>query len=94
MASSTHKLYLNGSYVGKMASATPVGLPAQTATTQVVTVQFENPALVQQLVKGADQKTASYRIESDLLVMNGEDRIDIKTSNQGALDLRALAETK
>jgi hypothetical protein len=71
-----------------------VGVPAMAAATVEISVQFDNPALVRQLVDAAGPKTTSYRLESDLLVMAGEDRIHLKTADQGTLDLRALAAAK
>jgi LEA14-like dessication related protein len=91
MASSTHKLYLNGSYVGKAVNATPEGLPAMTPTTLNIPVKFENPTLVGQLAGAAGAKTTSYRLESDVLVVVGEDNIHVTSNEQGTVDLSPLA---
>ena len=80
----------NGSYVGKALSKDPVGLAALTSTTQDVTVRFENLALLRQLVAVREQQTAAYKIESVLYVTSGEEELNIKTSNSGSVDLRAL----
>src|ERR1041384_4320791 len=53
---STHKLYLNGSYVGKAVSNTPFGIPPLNSVTQDVPVQFENLALVRQLLAVRDSR--------------------------------------
>jgi LEA14-like dessication related protein len=92
--SSTHQLFLNGTRVGKAESLTPLGLPPMAAATQVVTMQFDNPALVRQLANDASQKTASYQLVSELLVKDGDDKYVVKTTEKGALDLRALAGAK
>ena len=47
--SSTHKLYLNGTYVGKVLNNQAVGIPAANTSTVDVSVFFGNPGLVRQL---------------------------------------------
>ena len=90
LSGSSHKIYLNGSYVGKALSKDPVGLAALTSTTQDVTVRFENLALMRQFVAMRERQTAAYKIESVLYVTSGEEELNIKTSNSGSVDLRAL----
>lgn len=90
LAGSSHKIYLNGTYVGKAVSKEPLGMAALSTTTQNVTVRFENISLLQQLVAMRDRQTASYKIESVLYVTSGEEKLDIKTSNSGSVDLRSL----
>ena len=94
LAGSSHKIYLNGSYVGKAVSKDAVGLAALSTATQDVTVRFENVALLQQLVAMRDRQTASYKIDSVLYVTSGEEKLDIKTSNSGSVDLRGLTTGK
>ncbi len=90
LSGSNHKVYLNGSYVGKALSKDPVGLAALTTTTQEVIVRFENLALMRQFVAMREQQTAAYKIESVLYVTSGEEELSIKTSNSGSVDLRAF----
>jgi LEA14-like dessication related protein len=91
MDNSTHRLFLNDSYVGKATSETPMGLPEMAPTKQEIPVTFENPALVRQLANAAGAKTTSYRLESDMLVVFGDDKIHVKSNEQGTLDLSPLA---
>jgi LEA14-like dessication related protein len=88
---STHKLYLNGSYVGKAVSDRPFGVPPLNTATQEVTVQFENLALIRQLFSVRDSKSAAYRLESVLFQTVYEDDYQIKLRSEGSLDLRSLA---
>ena len=67
-----------------------VGLAALSSSTQDVTVRFENLAQLQQLVAMRERQTASYKIDSVLYVTSGEEKLDIKTSNSGSVDLRSL----
>jgi len=87
---STHRLYLNGQYVGKAVSDQPFGVPPLNTVTQDVTVQLENLALVRQLVSVRDTQTAAYKLESVLFQTIYEDKFQIKVSSQGSLDLRSL----
>jgi LEA14-like dessication related protein len=91
LSGGVHKIYFNGSYVGKAVSKQPLGLAPLSTATQDVTVNFENLALVKQLVAMRDQQNASYRVESILYLTSGEENLNIKTSNTGSVDLRALA---
>lgn len=90
LSGSSHKVYLNGTYVGKAVSKEPLGLAALSSSTQDVTVRFENLAQLQQLVAMRERQTASYKIDSVLYVTSGEEKLDIKTSNSGGVDLRSL----
>ena len=87
----THSLYLNGTYVGKVASKQPFGIPPMNATTQDVTVQLENVALVRQLIAVGGAQTAAYRLESVLSQTINEDNYEYKVNAQGAVDLHADA---
>jgi LEA14-like dessication related protein len=92
--SSTHKLSLNGVYVGKAVSNDPVGLPPRQRAKQDVTVRFEHPEQIQALLKTTDPKNTTYRLETDIVVMDGEDRNDLYSTHEGTVDLRALASGK
>jgi LEA14-like dessication related protein len=91
MDNSTHRLLLNGTYVGQATTTAPEGLPAMAPITLNIPVNFENPTLVRQLANAAGAKTASYRLESDMLVVFGDDKIHVKSNEQGTLDLSPLA---
>lgn len=88
---SSHKLYLNGSYVGKAVSDRPFGVPPLNTVTQDVTLHLENLALVRQLLAVRDSQTAAYRLESVLFQTVYEEKFEIKTRSEGSLDLRGLA---
>jgi len=88
---STHKLYLNGRYVGKAVSNTPFGVPPLNSVTQDIPVQFENLALVRQLMEVRDSQVITYTLESVLFQTIDEDNFQIKVRAEGSLDLRALA---
>lgn len=91
LSGSTHKVYLNGSYVGKAVSKQALGLTALSTVTQDVTVNFENLALVKQLASMREQQSASYKVQSTLYLTSGEENLSIKTESTGSVDLRALS---
>jgi len=90
-SSSTHKLYLNGSYVGKAVGDQPFGIPPLNSVTQDETVHLENVALVRQLMASRDTQTAAYRLESVLFQTIYEDKYQIKIQANGSVDLRESA---
>jgi len=87
---SRHKLYLTGKYVGQAVSSQPFGIPPLNTVTQDVTVNLENLALVRQLAAVSESQTVAYRLESVLFQTIYEEKFEIKTSADGALDLRGL----
>ena len=87
-AGSSHKLYLNGGYVGRAVSKTPVGLPPLSTTTQDITLIIENGALMRQLASGG--AIVKYRLESVLYTQTGDDETKTKSSFDGTIDLRGL----
>jgi LEA14-like dessication related protein len=92
---SSHKLYLNGHYVGKGVSDRPFGIPPLSTVTQDITMNLENLALIRQLVSVRDSKSASYRLESVFFQTVYEDDFEIKVRAEGSLDLHTpSAETK
>jgi len=87
---SSHKLYLNGTYVGRAVSNTPIGLPPLSTTTHDVTLVLENAALVKQLLAARDNPVVNYRLETVLFTTSGEDEMRVKGTAEGTIDLRAL----
>lgn len=86
-----HKIYLDGALVGEANSRDPVGLPpAKTTASQIILV-IKDKALLDRLISKASSQGASYRIESKLFILNGEEKITAKQSGTGSIDLRALA---
>lgn len=89
-ATTTHKLYLNGTFVGRSVNPPPLGLPQLGTVTQDTTFQLENLSLFNQLKAMAEKQTASYKLETRIKVQSGEDENELKTVGQGSLDLRPI----
>jgi LEA14-like dessication related protein len=94
IASSIHRLFLNGTFAGTAVCTTPIGIQTLSAGTQEASWRFDNPALVRQLANAPGAKTASYKLESDLTVTAGDDTIHVKSVYEGTLDLSPLAGTR
>lgn len=89
---SRHKLELNGKYVGLAVSGQPFGIPPLSSITQDVTVNFENLALVRQLMAMRESRTAAYRIDSVLYQTIDDDEYEVRSRGEGSLDLRGMTE--
>jgi LEA14-like dessication related protein len=89
-AGTSHKLHLNGSYVGQAVSNEPFGMQPLSTTTREVTLMLENLALVQQVLAMRGQGTVSYRLDSIIFTKEGDDTLKLPTKTQGTLDLQAL----
>lgn len=88
---SSHKLYLNGSYVGRAVSNEAFGLPPLTTITREVTVHLENLALLRQLLTVRDTQTASYRLDNILFQTLYDEKTEQKSRSEGSIDLRSFS---
>lgn len=84
-----HKLFLNGALAGEVMNEVPLGLPPLTSLSQDVTLPL-SAAAAATLRELAHRPQTSYRIESILYIDAGEEKMDIKTQNQGSVDLTGL----
>jgi LEA14-like dessication related protein len=87
---STHKLYLNGTYVGKAVSNQAIGLAPTSTTTQEVAVFFENLQLIKQLSNLGQNSVVSYRLNSVLFYQQGDEKEQLKAESNGSIDLAPL----
>lgn len=86
----SHKLYLNGAYVGKAVNNEPFGLQPLSTTTRDVNLMLENIALVQQVLAMRGQTTVTYRLDSVIFMKEGDNKYKLPNKTQGTLDLQAL----
>ena len=89
-SNSTHKLYLNGTYVGKAVNNQPVGLAPTSTTTRDVAVFFENLQLVKQLAALGQNPEVSYRLTSVLFYQRGDEKEQLTADTSGSIDLSPL----
>lgn len=88
--SSTHKLYLNGTYVGRAVNNQAVGIPSASTNTIDVAVFFENLALINQLADVGRNSSVSYRLTSEMVYQQGDETEKIKADTSGSVDLAPL----
>ena len=93
LAGSTHKLYLNDSYVGRAVSSERVTVPAFGTTTPTVTVYLENLTLLRKATEFSQAPKLAYRLESRLHPAEGAGFGDVKATTTGELDLAGLGLT-
>ena len=86
---STHKLYLNGTFVGEAINLEAIGLAPTSAHTRDVSISFENPALVQQLAASGNSHV-SYRLKSMLEYLREDEKEYLKSETNGTVDLSQL----
>jgi LEA14-like dessication related protein len=90
LAGSSHRLYLNDSYVGRAVSNERVAIPQLGTATQTVTVYLENLTLVRKATELSRAPKIAYRLESRLHPAEGAGFGSIKATTTGELDLRGL----
>ena len=89
LAGGVHRLYLNGSYVGRAVSNERLTVPALGTVTQTITIYLENLTLVRKVAELSNTQTPriSYRLESRLHPADDRAFGSIATSTAGELDL-------
>ncbi len=92
ISGSSHKVYLNGSYVGKAVSNEPLGLQPLTSATRDVTVLLENTALLKEILALGRSSTVSYRLDNIIFTTDGEDKVQIRSETKGSLDLQNVVD--
>jgi LEA14-like dessication related protein len=92
ISGSSHKVYLNGSYVGKAVSNEPLGLQPQSTATRDVTVFLENTVLLKEALSLGRSSTISYRLDNIVFTTDGEDKVQLRSETKGSLDLQNITE--
>jgi LEA14-like dessication related protein len=90
LAGSTHRLYLNGTYVGRAVTNEKLSIPKLGTSTQKLTAHLENLALMRKAQELGNVPTVDYRIDSRLLAADEEGGGGFTTTSSGQLDLSGL----
>jgi LEA14-like dessication related protein len=92
LTGSSHRLFLNGTYVGRGVSNERVGLPPFGVATQTITVYVENLTLMRKFseFQSAPPPTIDYRFESDFHAEENRHVGTVRTIATGQLDVRGL----
>ena len=93
LAGSAHRLYLNGTYVGRAVSNQRVTVPELATLTQTVTVHLENLTLIRKVTElsQTDAPQITYRLDSVLHPADGQGFGSFRATSSGELDLSGLA---
>ena len=91
-AGASHRLFLNGTYVGVAVSNQRFTVPALSTATQTVSAYLENLAVLRKITQMSNSPTSviSYRLESQLHAEGGR-RGQLGAVAAGELDIGALA---
>lgn len=90
-AGSTHRLYVNDSYVGRAVSSEAVNVPAFGTATPKVTVYLENLTLLRKAAEFSQAPAKlAYRLESRLHPAADALWGDVKVATTGVIDLAGL----
>jgi LEA14-like dessication related protein len=90
-AGSSHRLYVNDSYVGRAVSGEAVNVPAFGTATPKVTVYLENLTLLRKATEFSQAPAKlAYRLESRLHPAAGTLFGDVKVATTGMIDLAGL----
>jgi LEA14-like dessication related protein len=92
LAGSSHRLYLNGTYVGRAVTAEGLTVPALGTATQRVIVHLENLTLLRKVAElsQAAAPVLGYRLESRLHGTGALEGRIFRTANSGEVDLSRL----
>jgi LEA14-like dessication related protein len=89
---SSHRLYLNETYVGRALNGDAVTLPPWGSTTQNVTFFLENLALMGTVQSLGNAALINYRLRSELHAAAPNPVRSFKISATGQLDVRRMIE--
>ncbi len=92
LAGGSHRLYLNGTYVGRAVTNERVTVPQLGTLTQTVTIHLENLALIRKVTElsQTNAPAISYRLESRLHPAEGQGFRSFRATSTGELDLSGL----
>ncbi len=91
LAGSTHKLYVNDTYVGRAVSDERLTVPAFGTITPMVTVFLENLTLLRKATEFSQAPKLAYRLESRLHPVDGSVMGDITATANGEIDVAGLS---
>lgn len=90
LSGSTHRLYVNGTYIGRAVTNERVTIPQLGTTTQKVTAHVENLTLMRKAQELGNVAAVDYRIDSQLFPADDPGGGSFAASATGRLDLSGL----
>ena len=89
---SAHRLFLNGTYVGRAVSNETLTVPQLDTVTRTVTIHLENLTLLRKLRGLPQARGIAYKLESLLYPSDQPSARRLKTTTAGELDLSGLVD--
>jgi hypothetical protein len=89
VATARHRVTIGAVTLGRVDSTEPIGLPRLAAGNQPVTVRID-AATAARLRELQQAGTATYRLETTIIVEAAADKLQSRTSGSGTLDLTNL----
>lgn len=83
----THKVFLNGSLIGKATSPKPFGIPPVQSVAQDTVVKLDNVDRIRDLLARGTPTTVSYHLESTVEQTIYEDNFTYSLSTSGSAEL-------
>ena len=90
----THRIYLNGHFVGQGSSGDIMDVPRFGDTMQTVRVYLRNLSLATGVKSILEGKAFDYRLKSGLYTVQGQTRRKLDVTSEGHLDLRDFEPTR
>jgi LEA14-like dessication related protein len=90
LAGSTHRLYVNGTYIGRAVTNEPLTLPQLGTMTQTLTAHVENLALMRKAQELGNVSSVDYKIDSRLHATDAHGGGTLAATSTGQLDLGGL----
>jgi LEA14-like dessication related protein len=90
LAGSTHRLYINGTYVGRAVTNQGLTIPQLGTNTQTMTAHIENLALMRKAQQLGNVRAVDYRIDSRLHATDAQGGGTLAATATGQLDLSGL----
>lgn len=90
LTGSSHRIFLNGTYVGRAVTSESIAIPRLGTATQTMTAHLENLVLMRKAQELGNVPAVDYRIESRL--HPADERGTIGATASGELDLSGLLE--
>jgi LEA14-like dessication related protein len=85
------KLSINGISLGKITAKRPLGTMAMTSNSQDATFIIKNAGTAESIKAALQTGAINYEIETELMVMSGEEEIFARPSASGSVDVSNLA---
>lgn len=86
ITSSTHRLQLNGTPVGRVVNNASFGIAAMSMATRDFVLEVENVAVLQQWLNSGQVTGATYLLENELIAMRGDTRHRLRSQTSGNLN--------